>query len=65
MPIASILAITENRLIPVLVEPDPYTYNLCPIKAEAAITNRTKAIIAVHLYGQLADMQGLNALAKI
>ncbi|AZL67602.1 DegT/DnrJ/EryC1/StrS family aminotransferase [Pseudomonas oryziphila] len=62
--IASILAITENRLIPVLVEPDPYTYNLCPIKAEAAITNRTKAIIAVHLYGQLADMQGLNALAK-
>lgn len=61
--IASILAITENRLKPVLVEPDEYTYNLCPIKTAAAITPNTKAIVAVHLYGQLAPMPELMALA--
>lgn len=62
--IASILAITENRLIPVLVEPDAASYNLCPIKAKSAITSKTKAILAVHLYGQLADMPAITALAK-
>ena len=61
--IASILAITENRLKPVLVEPDEYTYNLCPNKTAAAITPNTKAILAVHLYGQLAPMPELMALA--
>lgn len=61
--IASILAITENRLKPVLVEPDPATYNLCPTKTAAAITSNTKAILAVHLYGQLAPMPELMDLA--
>ena len=61
--IASILAITENELIPVLVEPDELTYNLCPVKAAAAITDKTKAIMAVHLYGRLAPMPEIMALA--
>jgi dTDP-4-amino-4,6-dideoxygalactose transaminase len=61
--IASVLAITENRLKPILVEPDEYTYNLCPAKTAAAITANTKAILAVHLYGQLAPMPELMALA--
>lgn len=62
--IASILAITENRLVPVLVEPDETTYNLCPLKAEAAITDKTRAIMPVHLYGQLADMPALLDIAE-
>lgn len=61
--IASILAVTENRLKPVLVEPDEHTYNLCPIKTAAAITPNTKAVLVVHLYGQLAPMTELMALA--
>lgn len=62
--IASILAITENRLVPVLVEPDGVTYNLCPRKAEAAITAKTRAILPVHLYGQLANMPALLDIAQ-
>jgi len=52
--IASILAITENRLTPVLVEPDINSYNIDPFKIEEKITNRTKGIMIVHLYGQKA-----------
>ena len=62
--IASILAITENRLTPVLVEPDELTYNLCLAKTEKAVTSRTKVILVVHLYGQLAPMPELVAMAK-
>ncbi len=62
--IASILAITENRLVPVLVEPDTVSYNLCPKNTEAAITPKTKAILSVHLYGQLADMPAIMDIAK-
>jgi len=62
--IASILAITENRLVPVLVEPDLVTYNLCPKNVEAAITKKTRAILPVHLYGQLADMPAIMDIAK-
>lgn len=62
--IASILAITENGLTPVLVEPDEASYNLCPIKTAAAISEKTKAIVAVHLYGQLAPMPEIMALAE-
>ncbi|WP_417763966.1 DegT/DnrJ/EryC1/StrS family aminotransferase [Shewanella sp.] len=62
--IASILAITENRLKPILVEPDEKSYNLCPIKTPAAITDKTRAIVAVHLYGQLTPMPAIMALAK-
>lgn len=52
--IATILAITDNRLVPVLVEPDINTYNIDPIKIEEKITERTKGIMIVHLYGQNA-----------
>lgn len=62
--IASILAITENRLKPILVEPDAQTYNISPDLVEKAITSRTKAILAVHLYGQLAPMREIMAIAK-
>jgi len=62
--IASILAITENGLKPILVEPDINTYNISPTNIEQAITPKTKAIMAVHLYGQLADMPAINKLAK-
>jgi len=62
--IASILAISENRLIPVLVEPDIDTFNLDPTLIEANITAKTKAIMAVHLYGQVAAMDEINVLAK-
>ena len=62
--IASILAITENRLVPVLVEPDPVSFNLCPEKVKAALTSKTKAILPVHLYGLLADMPALLKIAR-
>jgi len=62
--IASILAITENHLVPVLVEPDATSYNLCPKNTEAFITPKTKAILIVHLYGQLADMPAIMDIAK-
>lgn len=62
--IASILAISANNLTPVLVEPDLATYNLCPIKTAEAITTKTRAILPVHLYGQLADMPAIMAIAK-
>jgi dTDP-4-amino-4,6-dideoxygalactose transaminase len=52
--IASILAITDNRLVPVLVEPDIKTYNIDPSLIEEKITSRTKGIMMVHLYGQNA-----------
>ncbi len=62
--IASILAISENNLVPVLVEPDLESYNLCPVKTKAAITEKTRAILPVHLYGKLADMPAIMAIAK-
>ena len=62
--IASILAISDNRLVPILVEPDAASYNLCPKKIEVAITRKTKAILPVHLYGQLADMPAIIEIAK-
>ena len=55
--IASILAITENRLRPVLVEPEEDTFNLGAGKLTDALTPDVKAVLAVHLYGQLADMR--------
>lgn len=62
--IASILAITANKLTPVLVEPDSVTCNLSPEKVQEAITDKTKAILPVHLYGQLADMPNIIAIAN-
>jgi dTDP-4-amino-4,6-dideoxygalactose transaminase len=60
--IASVLAITENRLRPVLVEPDEDTFNLGVAKLVAALTPDVKAVLAVHLYGQLADMPAIAQL---
>ena len=62
--IASILAITENRLKPVLVEPDTITFNIDINKIEAVITSKTRVILPVHLYGRLVDMPALLKLAK-
>lgn len=62
--IASILAITENRLTPMLVEPDPTTFNLDPSRLEAAYSPRVKVVLAVHLYGQAADMTRITAFAR-
>jgi dTDP-4-amino-4,6-dideoxygalactose transaminase len=62
--IATWLAVSAVGATPVPVEPDPLTYNIDPVAAAAAITSRTKAILAVHLYGQPADMQALAALAQ-
>ena len=61
--IASILAITENDLVPVLVEPNIDTYNLCPEIVKTTITDKTKAILAVHLYGLISPMPELMAIA--
>jgi dTDP-4-amino-4,6-dideoxygalactose transaminase len=62
--IASILAISENGLTPVLVEPDINTFNLDPKLIKQAITEKTKAILTVHLYGQVTGMNEINAIAK-
>jgi len=61
--IATILAIYNNGLVPVLVEPDINTYNIDPLKIEAAITNKTRAIMVVHLYGKACDMQAILKIA--
>ncbi len=62
--IASILSITENDLVPILVEPNPETYNLDPKVVEAAITKKTKAILSVHLYGRLSPMCEIMEIAE-
>lgn len=62
--IASILAISENGLFPILVEPDIDTYLIDPLKIEEKITSKTKAILPVHLYGQTCQMDQINAIAK-
>lgn len=62
--IASIIAILQNDLVPVLVEPNIETYNIDPEEIAKHITPKTKAILAVHLYGQLADMNAISQLAK-
>lgn len=62
--IASILAISENGLTPVLVEPKPATLEIDDDKIEAAITQRTKAILIVHLYGRCAYTDKIGQLCK-
>jgi len=62
--IASVLAITDNRLIPVLVEPDINTYNLDIYLVEKQITKKTKAIMVVHLYGKSCWSEKLYEIAK-
>lgn len=62
--IASILAISANNLKPVLVEPDINNYNLNPQLIEERITNKTRAILPVHLYGRCCEMEMINKIAK-
>ena len=62
--IASILSISENGLVPVLVEPNINTYNVDPDLIENKITKRTRAILPVHLYGQTCEMDKINEIAK-
>ncbi|WMB74453.1 DegT/DnrJ/EryC1/StrS family aminotransferase [Shewanella oncorhynchi] len=62
--IASVLAITENDLVPVLVEPNSATFNLDFSTVRAAITSKTKAILPVHLYGQISPMPEIMTLAE-
>lgn len=61
--IATLLAILRAGLKPVLCEPSPATCNIDTTRAETLITPRTRAILPVHLYGRLADMQGIHDLA--
>jgi len=62
--IASLLAITDNRLKPVFAEPSIETYNIDVAKIEALITPKTKAIMVVHLYGKVCWSEKLEDLAK-
>jgi dTDP-4-amino-4,6-dideoxygalactose transaminase len=62
--IATILSIVENGLQPILVEPDLETYNINPQLLEQAITPKTKAVMVVHLYGKVCDMDPILAIAK-
>jgi dTDP-4-amino-4,6-dideoxygalactose transaminase len=62
--LASILAVNRAGLTPVPVEPDPATCNLDPARLKAALTPRTKAVLAVHLYGAPADMDPVRDFAR-
>jgi len=62
--IATILAILQNNHIPVLTEPNIDTYNISPAEIEKKITKKTKAILVVHLYGKLAEMDKISEIAK-
>ncbi|MGH9944622.1 MAG: DegT/DnrJ/EryC1/StrS family aminotransferase, partial [Pyrinomonadaceae bacterium] len=62
--IATWLAVSYAGATPVPVEPDPRTHNISPERIAAAVTPRTRAVIAVHLYGQPADMDAISQVAE-
>ena len=62
--IASVLSITDNELVPIFVEPNIKTYNIDSSKIEQAITSKTKAILTVHLYGQISVDKMMLSLCK-
>jgi dTDP-4-amino-4,6-dideoxygalactose transaminase len=62
--IATILAIVQAGLKPVLAEPNIHTYNIDPVTIRKAITHKTKAIMPVHLYGKCCDMESITAIAQ-
>jgi dTDP-4-amino-4,6-dideoxygalactose transaminase len=62
--IATILSVLNNNLVPVVVEPDIETYNIDPTLIEAKITSATKAIIVVHLYGKVCQMDKIIEIAS-
>ena len=61
--IASVLAITNSNLVPILVEPELDSYNIDPHKIQAAITSKTKAILPVHLYGKVVNIDAIQTIA--
>ncbi len=63
--IATMLAVTENNLVPVFVEPDAFSYNIDAAAIERALTPDVQAILPVHLYGRLADMPDILTLARV
>ena len=62
--IASLLSISENGLVPVLVEPDPVTYNLDGSKIEEALGPKTRAVLLVHLYGQNGYTEEIGRICR-
>jgi dTDP-4-amino-4,6-dideoxygalactose transaminase len=62
--IATILSVLQNNMKPVLVEPCLDSYNIDPVKIEASITSKTKAIVVVHLYGKSCNMDPIVAICK-
>lgn len=62
--IATVLAVNAAGLVPVLVEPDERTFNIDPQRLADACSEKTRGILAVHLYGRLADMEAISELAK-
>lgn len=62
--IATVLAILQADLVPVFVEPDIETYNINPNLIAEKITSKTKAILLVHLYGQLVKMEEITAISE-
>jgi dTDP-4-amino-4,6-dideoxygalactose transaminase len=62
--VATVAAVLATGATPVLVDVDPIFYTIDPARVEQALTQRTKAIIAVHLYGQAADMEAITAIVK-
>ena len=62
--IATVLAVNAAGLVPVLVEPDEKTFNIDPTKLEAACSPKTRGILAVNLYGRLADMPAIWKFAE-
>ncbi len=62
--VASILAVVQAGLVPVLVEPDPITYNLDPARLKDALTSRTQVVLPLHLYGRCADMTAICDFAR-
>ncbi len=62
--IATILAVLHAGLVPVLVEPDVFTYNIDATKLESAINEKTRAIMVVHLYGKCCDMDPIIEICK-
>jgi len=63
--IATLLAVSDTGADPILVEPDPDTCNIDPAGIEAALTSNTKAVMAVHLFGQAANMQRIRKICKV
>ena len=61
--IATLMAVSENNLTPVLVEPNELTFNLCAKNVQAAISDKTRVVLPIHLYGRLCDMPALRAVA--